>query len=380
MNEIPLFTVHMPHAIDAPLLEVLHSGYIGQGKKVDQFEKELAKYLDNENILTLNSGTSAIELALHLSGAKPGKSVVSTPMTCSATNTAILSRGAEIIWADINPKTGLIDPMDAIRKLRKDTVAIIGVDWGGQSCAWSALMGAGTAYGVSVIEDAAHALGGRYGRRRAGGGQVDFTCFSLQAIKSITTVDGGILTCKKTSDYTRGKLLRWYGIDRETPRQDMRCEEDIAEAGWKWHMNDVNATIGLVQLQYLEGVVNAQRENALYYYRNLEGPISAFDSEAITESPFWLYTILCENKDQRLRFMDWMKQRKVMVSQVHARCDKHTCFEAAKAGPLPGVDEFTEKQISIPVHWKLTETEREYVCESVNMFFTRERANATIES
>src|SRR6185369_1382185 len=128
------------HAIDAPLLEVLHSGYIGQGKKVDQFEKELAKYLDNENILTLNSGTSAIELALHLSGAKPGKSVVSTPMTCSATNTAILSRGAEIIWADINPKTGLIDPMDAIRKLRKDTVAIIGVDWGGQSCAWSALM------------------------------------------------------------------------------------------------------------------------------------------------------------------------------------------------------------------------------------------------
>lgn len=376
MEEVKLFAVHMPVAVDKPLLETLHSGYIGQGKKVDEFERALATYLDNENILTVNSGTSGIELALHLAGAKPGTSVVSTPMTCSATNTSILARGARIIWADVDSETGLIDVKDAERKLRDDTVAIVGVDWGGQPCAWGDLAALGTRRGVHTIEDAAHALGARYGPswawRQIGGGNADYTIFSTQAIKSITTVDGGILALKRSSDYARGKLLRWYGIDRDTPRLDMRCEEDILEAGWKWHMNDVNATIGIIQLQYLNGIVGAQRSNAQFYYDNLVGPKPAFPKEALDQSSFWLYTLLCRDKEQRLRFMAHMKQKDIMVSQVHARCDNHTCFAAYKKNPLPGVDSFTERQVSIPVHWNLSPKDRDRVVDAVNSFFKKE--------
>jgi perosamine synthetase len=380
MKEIPLFAVHMPTAVDKPLLEVVHSGYIGQGKKVDEFEDNIADYLGTKNVLTLNSGTSAIELALHLSGAKPGTSVISTAMTCTATNTSILSRGAEIIWADIDSETGLIDFLDVARKLQENTVAVIGVDWAGKPCAWEALAAVGQAYGISTIEDAAHAFGADYGRRKVGSGNADFTCFSLQAIKSITSVDGGILTCKRTSDYKRGKLLRWYGIDRESDRKDMRCEEDLLEAGWKWHMNDVNATIGNIQLQYLDGIIAAQRSNARRYFHNLKGPKLTFSESDLSDSSFWLCTILCENKEQRLRFATDMKRRGVMVSQVHARNDLHTCFAPFLKHPLPGLDSFTERQISIPVHWKLTESEVSYIIDSVNSFYEKEGVMESVSS
>lgn len=374
MDEIKLFAVHMPTAVDKPLLEIIHSGYIGQGKKVDEYEEALAEYLENENILTLNSGTSAIELALHLAGVKKGTSVVTTPMTCSATNTSIVSRGADIIWADIDPDTGLLDIQDAIRKLRDDTVAVIGVDWGGQCLDWHALMAAAALYGFRVIEDAAHALGGRYGhgRGKVGNGLVDMTVFSTQAIKTVTTVDGGILALKRSSDYKRGKLLRWYGIDRETDRKDMRCEEDIEEAGWKWHMNDVNATIGLIQLQYLDGLVALQRANAKFYHNNLKGIAWPFPIESLYDSSYWLFTLLCRDKEQRLRFMEFMKSNGIMVSQVHSRNDTHTCFNAFRKNPLPGVDSFTDRQVNIPVHWKLTEAERDKVANKVNEFFAEE--------
>lgn len=372
MKDISLFKVHMPYAVDAQLLEVLHSGYIGQGKKVDEFEAQIAAYLGNENVLTLNSGTSALELGLHLAGVKEGTSVVSTPMTCSATNTAIVSRGGRIIWADIDSETGLIDYVDVERKIEKDTLAVMGVDWGGQACNWTALDALSGHYGLSTIEDAAHALGAVYGDRRVGV-LADFTAFSLQAIKSITSVDGGILSLRSNFDYKRGKLLRWYGIDRDTPRKDMRCEEDILEAGWKWHMNDVNAVIGMVQLQYLNGIVKAQRENARYYYENLRGPKSSFPARVLEESSFWLYTILCTDKEQRLRFMDHMKSKGVMTSQVHARCDTHTCFKEFKQHPLPGVDKFTERQVSIPVHWDLSIEDRDRVVDAVNSFYRIEK-------
>src|SRR6266850_7007599 len=100
---INLFAVHMPAAVDQPFLKTLHSGYIGQGKKVEEFEEALSKYIGNSNALTVNSATSGLELALHLANVGRDSEVISTPMTCMATNTPIISRGAIPVWADIDP-------------------------------------------------------------------------------------------------------------------------------------------------------------------------------------------------------------------------------------------------------------------------------------
>jgi dTDP-4-amino-4,6-dideoxygalactose transaminase len=219
---IPLFRVHMPGSVMEPLQKVLMSGYIGQGPKVEEFEKALVPWVGNPNCLTVNSGTSALHLAMRLAGVERGTEVISTPTTCSATNEPILERGGGIVWADIDPWTGNIDPMDVERKITGKTKAIIAVHWGGYPCELDELLRISRKYGIALIEDAAHAFGATY-RGRQIGSHSSFVCFSFQAIKLLTTVDGGLLVCPSMDDYRRGKLLRWFGIDRETPRKDLRC-------------------------------------------------------------------------------------------------------------------------------------------------------------
>jgi perosamine synthetase len=213
---IPLFKVHMPKEVDKPLLEVLHSGYITQGEKVEQFEKKFADMMQYKHVVSVNSGTSALTLALRLAGVGYGDEVVTTPMTCTATNLPILSLGAKPVFADVDSETGLIDPASVLTKITKKTKAIMAVDWGGSPVDVRALMDIGRRYDLRVIVDAAHAIGTHHN------GEADFVCYSLQAIKHITTVDGGVLACKSPDAYHRGKVLRWFGIDREAPSTDTR--------------------------------------------------------------------------------------------------------------------------------------------------------------
>ena len=349
------------------LVQVLYSGYVGQGPKVAEFEDALAGVLGNRNVLTVNSGTSAIHLALRLAGVRGGD-VITTPATCAATVLPILAEGARIVWADIDPTTGNIDPADAGRKIGPDTRAILAVHWGGQPCDMDALTALGRYHGIPVIIDAAHALGAEWDGEPVGGPSADFTCFSLQAIKHITTVDGGILTTRDDGDYRRGKLLRWYGIDRETERPDARIEADIGEWGYKFHMNDVAATIGLTQLPHLGGILAAQRANAAFYDAALGSwAVRQFVPVKATGA-WWLYTLLLRDRT-REAFMTWMRSRGIQVSQVHARLDSHSCLREFRGGPLPGVTEFYRRMCCIPVHWGLNESDRTRVADAVTGFF-----------
>ena len=355
---INLFKVHMPprNELIPALDQTLYSGYVGEGPRVADFEAALSPWLGSPRVLALNNGTAALQLALRLAGVKPGDTVISTPMTCVATNMGILHAGAKIQWADINSETGeMALPAGCAGEPAR---VLICVDWGGYPCDLDALMGAG----YTVIEDAAHALGAMY-KGRAIGSIADFTAFSFQAIKHITTIDGGALTCRHEIDYGQGKLLRWYGIDRTQPRADFRCEADIREAGYKFHMNDVAATIGMAQLPYLPRILAAHRANAAFYDSVLAGlsgirlPKYAPDRQ----SSYWLYTIHVDDRD---RFMMQMHHAGIHTSQVHARNDKHSCFAEFQAS-LPGVDEFCRTQVSIPVGWWVGAPEREYIAKAI---------------
>ena len=292
-------------------------------------------------------------------------------MTCTASNMPILERGADIVWADINPHDANIDPDDVERKITPKTRAIVCVDWGGYPCDLDRLMDIAEAHGIYLIEDACHAIGASYKGARVGS-LSDFTCFSFQAIKHLTTVDGGALTLAggsaASADFhcRRGRLIRWYGIDRDTPRTDFRCEDNIAEFGYKFHMNDVAATIGIEGLKTLPETLAMHRLNAAWYDSEFEArgighahPL-AYEPDRI--SSYWLYTILV---DDRPSFTDWMTKRGVQVSQVHARNDKHTCFAGARGDPLPGVDEFDAHKVCIPVGWWIGQNERETIMDAI---------------
>ncbi|MCK4887035.1 MAG: DegT/DnrJ/EryC1/StrS family aminotransferase [Planctomycetes bacterium] len=362
-KNIPLFKVFMPESILEPLGKVLMSGYIGEGPRVEEFEHQLGElWFDNNNVLAVNNGTAALQLALRLAGVGHNDEVISTAMTCSATNEPIMAMGAKIIWADIDPWTANIDPEDVARKITPKTKAIMCVHWGGYPCDLDELNAIAAKHKIKLIEDACHSFGSTY-QGKPIGSHSDFACFSFQAIKHMTTIDGGALVCKSEADCEKGRLLRWYGIDRKSKRKDLRCEADIIEYGYKFHMNDVTATIGLEQLKYVADTIKKHQANATIYneaFSDLKTvrPLRYKDNR---RSAYWLYTMRVKD---RCKFMEHMKKMGITVSQVHARNDMHTMFKDFRA-ELPGVDEFISEQISIPVGWWLTDEDLTTIVNAV---------------
>ena len=364
---IRLHRVHMPPAgVLMPALErVLYSGHVTEGPRAAAFERGFGSWLGTPNVAAVNSGTSALQLALRLAGVRGGE-VISTPVTCAATNLAILAEGARIVWADVDPATGNIDVDGVYRKVTRDTRAIMCVHWGGQPCNVDALARIRLRAGknIPLIEDAAHALGAEWDGRKVGDRTADFTCFSFQAIKHITTVDGGALTTPWPRALEHGKRLRWYGLDRGNPD---RTGQDIADPGLKWHMNDVTAAIGLAQLPYLDGIVEAHRGNAAFYDAVLDGRLGTKRSESKGRGAWWLYTVLLADEAQRAEFIEWMGIHNVEVSRVHARNDTLSCFAESRC-KLPGVDEFASRMCCVPVHSGLSGYDREWVAGAMAAF------------
>ncbi|MFQ5708112.1 MAG: DegT/DnrJ/EryC1/StrS family aminotransferase [bacterium] len=366
---IPLHKVFMPANIEEvinPLREVLSSGWIGEGNQVLKFERCLQEYLGVEHVTALNSGTSALQLALRLCGVGIGDEVITTPMTCMATNEPIVLTGATPVWADIDPATGNID-VDGIRKkISTRTKAIMMVHWGGYPCDIEEINQLAREYGLKVIEDSAHALGSVY-QDKLIGNYSDFCCFSFQAIKHITTGDGGLLVCRSEKDHKRARSLKWFGIDREQRKTNALgiAEWDIIEAGYKYHMNDIAATIGLVQLPYLATILAQRRENAAFYRADLAGlhRVQLLQEQSQDrKSSYWLFTLKVDNQTQ---FIDHLFRHGIAASIVHARNDSHSIFANYNNRNLPGLDHFCNHMVCIPVGPWVGERERQHVAEVI---------------
>lgn len=350
---VPLFKVFMAEDTPARVAETLMSGYIGEGERVKEFEQGFGQLIGDSVLppLAVNSCTSALELSLYLCGVQLGTDVITTPVTCTATTGAITRLRGTPVWADVDPITGLIDPQDVARKVTRRTKAIMAVDWAGRSCDYGALRRA--APGIPIIEDAAHHLFVPSNNRG------DYICWSFQAIKFLTCGDGGALL-PPPSQRDRTRLLRWYGLDR-TSSADFRCAQSITEAGWKIHMNDIAASIGLANLPHAQSLVDKQRANAAWYLQRLQGAPGVILPPGDTDASWWLFTVLV---DDPTSFIAHLAERSVSASPVHRRNDVHPAYHFPN-GPLPGVDAFADHQVSIPNGWWLTDQDREQVAAAV---------------
>lgn len=364
MIMIPLFKVFIDENILESLGEVLYSGYIGEGPKVAEFEQMVSKKLNCPYVLGLNCGTSGLHLAFQMiTNYDSNAEIIVSPMTCSATLTPILAVRAKIIWADVDPISGNIDLLDVERKITSNTKAVVAVHWGGMPCDVEGLNKLGARYGIKIVEDAAHALGAKVNGDYVGSFS-DFTVFSLQAIKHVTSVDGGLLLCRNGEDHRRAKLLRWYGIDRTENRQvtDLRCELDIVEAGHKMHMNDVCATIGMENFKHLDAILEKHRNNAVFYDEAFtRTQVGIITPSHDVESAYWLYTIHANNREE---LMMKLKENGVASSKVHARNDTHSMFRNFKSN-LPCVAIFDRTHLCIPVGWWVTKEDREKIAKLV---------------
>lgn len=356
---IPLFKVRMSGKAPDIVKEVLECGFIAQGRRVEDFEDALKKLLKTETRpVTVNSCTAAIDLSLELCGVGPGDEVISTPQTCFASQIGAIHRHARIRWADIDPLTGLIDP-DSVAKLVTDkTKAIIAVNWAGKLCDYAKLK----SFGVPVIEDAAHTWDIFFTSKPERG---DYICYSFQAIKFLTSGDGGMIVCPNAEKEHEARLLRWFGLDR-TKSESFRCTQNITKAGFKYHMNDIAAAIGIANIPESCSSVIQTRKNSKYLIDNISNPNVILPKYDETTS-FWLFSMHVKN-GRKKEFEKYLADNEISSSPVHFRNDLYDSTAAFKEGDLPGVTSFDATQICIPNGWWLTERELQHIINTVNNF------------
>ncbi len=361
---IPFFVTHISRDASAHVGRVLESKFLSEGALVSEFEKQLEQKLNFQRAVALNSGTSALHLGLACGGIGPGDEVILPSQTFIASGLSILQQGAVPVFADVQYETGNIDPESIRRCITSRTRALMPVHWAGYPCDMDELRTIAEEYGLWVIEDAAHALGAMY-KGRPVGSLSRFTAFSFQAIKHISTGDGGLLTCPDPEDYKTARRRRWFGIDRAASPMSLLGEReyDLGDLGYKYHLNDFSAALGLANLADLDGILSRRREISARYRRELMGVngLRLLESRSDRESACWLFTFHVERRDDFIRAL---KDRGVPASVVHLGIHKNSVFNQQSAS-LSAQHRFDQTQISIPVHQELTDQDVTHIIETI---------------
>lgn len=278
---IPVFRPNYGAEEIKAVTEVLKSGWIGMGPKTAEFEQRFAAHVGAKYAVALNSATAALHLSLLAAGIGPGDEVIVPALTFVSTAHAVLYVGAKPVFADVEPDTLCLSPQDVARKITAKTKAVIPVHYGGHPCDLEELKRITASKKIVIIEDAAHACGSAYHGRKIGS-LSPFTCFSFHAVKNLATGDGGMITTNDVQAAARLRRLRWCGINADTwGRIKTVCQKglkayqgygwyyEVTELGYKCHMNDIAAALGLAQLKKLEKYNQKRRQLAAIYTKQL---------------------------------------------------------------------------------------------------------------
>jgi perosamine synthetase len=361
---VPLFHTHVSEAAIAKVNEVLRSGWLNEGAVTREFEAGLESDLGLCHPIAVNSGTSALHLALATAGISAGDEVVLPAQTFIATGTVVLMQGAKPVFADIDPTTGNLSPATFEAAITPRTRAVMPVHWGGYPCDMDEINAVAADHGIIVIEDAAHALGATY-RGRPVGTLSRFTAFSFQAIKLMTTGDGGALCTLDAEDERNARALRWFGIDRSRPTRSPvgALSQDISQLGFKYQMNNVAAALGVGNLQDFPERLARRQAIAARYRDRLAGlpGLDLLRDDGDREPSHWLFTVLA---DRRENFMRRLAEHGIATSVIDFRIDRHSVFGT---GPLslPGQEAFEARQVAIPIHEGLSDAQVELVASTI---------------
>jgi dTDP-4-amino-4,6-dideoxygalactose transaminase len=292
-------------------------------------------------------------------------------MTCVASNTPISNLGAKIIWCDIDYETGNIDPKKIESLITKKTKVILCVNWAGLPCDLEILQSICKKHNIKLIQDAAHSFGAKYNNNHVCH-YADYTCYSFQAIKHITTGDGGALICKSEDDFERAKKLKWFGIDREATKDEkgewkgQRWEVDIHEAGYKFHMNNISAAIGLSQIPHADKLIQSHIKNAEKYYELLQNNpyIKPLKHLKNTIPTYWVYTVILDKNINRDYILEKLNAKNIAAGLVHIPCHGYNCFSESLV-ELPNTKYFHNHQISLPCGWWLNEDDITFITNTL---------------
>ena len=364
-KHVSLFYPHIPKNSHISLKNVLKTRWIGQGPLVDKFEKDFSSNFCNKMpSVAVGSGTDALHLAYILANIKENDEVICPVFTCTATNIPLLYLKAKIKFADINLEDMNISINHIKKLITKKTKAIVFVNYGGLLCDLEKLQKIAKKHNIFLIQDAAQSLGAKYKGKEITE-FADFTIFSFQAIKHITSGDGGALVCKNNKLAKKARIIRWFGIDRPK-KQGGTWENDIVDIGYKYQMTDIGAALLLDSMKEFKLI--KEKRNTIHntYVQNLKdikGVKCIQNMDKNTEPVIWLTTIYCERKD----FLQ-KKLRKNLIesNQVHFRNDRYSIFKKfCKNKKFPNMDKVENKYLVIPTHTKMSTADAKLIAKNI---------------
>jgi len=366
---IPVFRPSYGEAEFQAVREVMFSGWVGLGPKTAEFEKKFAEYLGVRHAIALNSGTAALHLAMVVANLKKGDEVISTPITFVSTNHAILYVGAKPVFADVEAETANIDPRSIRKRLTKKTRAIVIVHYGGRPCKMDEIEAIARERNLILIEDSAHGCGGEHRGRKLGTiGQLG--AFSFHAVKNLATGEGGAIVTNDDATATRLRKLRWLGITKDTWSRETKTQYSwyytVEEVGFKYHMNDIPAAIGLVQLARLDEM-NARRAAWAARYDEALAPLAWIQRPIVEPNtrPDWHnYVIQTDHRDDLNAYL----AERGIATGVHYIPNNHYEMYKKCRGKTPVSERIWKRLLTLPLYPDLTEEDFGRIIAAIREF------------
>ncbi|SMC40358.1 UDP-4-amino-4,6-dideoxy-N-acetyl-beta-L-altrosamine transaminase [Sporomusa malonica] len=362
------------------VVDVLQSDYLTTGPKIAEFEKAFAQCVDAKFAVAISNGTAALHAACYAAGITVGDEVITSPITFAASANAVLYCGGTPVFADIDTATYNIDPQEIRKKITDKTKAIIPVHFSGQPCDMDEIERIAKEYNLIVIEDAAHAVGADY-KGKLIGGISDMTTFSFHPVKHITTGEGGMITTNNEDIYQKLLLFRSHGITRDKDRmldQQGPWYYEQLELGYNYRMTDIQAALGLSQLNKADKFLHRRREIADMY-------TEAFKDTTALRVPFqqngcnssWHLYVIQLNLERlsfdRKKFFEAIHRENIGVNVHYLPVYKHPYYQQNGYREVKCLhsENLYERIISLPIFPKMTNQDIDDVITSVKTILER---------
>ena len=373
VERIPVFVPSLGKDTIEHISKTIDVGWLGMGATTKEFEERIANFLDLKDrfVVSTNTGTSALHIALRTAGVGSGDEVITPSFNYVADQQAIKMTGADVVMCDIQDDNLGIDCEKAEKLISDKTKAIIPLHFAGIPCEQKKVYDMAQKYDLRVIEDSTHAFGTTINGKKLGS-YGDITCFSFDPVKTITSIDGGCVVVNDEEENEKIRQMRLLGMNKEAferHRFDPKFDYDVVTEGYRYHLNNVMASVGVSQIKHADEFIKSRQKVCQEYnhtFSDIEG-VKTPQSDFTNISPFIYSLRILNNKRESLT--NHLDKLGIDVGIHFIPVHKHKYFENAKSGDMTVTDKVVEEVLTLPLHSNMKSNYVKRVIDGIIGFF-----------